>query len=1276
MKTKVRHGLVLLSLIIISFNSWACFYDLDRLQCAPNTTARMARCNYGLVTGCTSSDQPLFYQIVELCAVVGREASLIMTCPEPEPEQVKSKISPNRSAKICGSIIKVDNQVLMEKIPVIGTSYSLVYSSDKVPGRKDWYKTQIPITHSTFSGSSSVTAEKLKIIIAGKEINYNFPAPISSGLSYSFTWDGKDVDGNNVYGSQLAKVSVSEQYNFPETFITVYYFPEDFEKQGTQEKGTIISNFIPVTSDIFLGTIFHENFGISGWDIDVHHSYDEVREVLYLGSGDTFSTKFTLKPSGERWIVSEDRSFIYIFDSNWRHIKTKNTLTGSNELVFTYNASNQLQSIEDAFGNITTIQYTSGQVTSITSPFGKVTGITTNANGYIESVTNPSSENYEMTYTTDGLLLTFQKPSGAVSTMTYDSDGKLLTDTSSEGGETTLARTDLNGNFTIQSTSGLGRVNEYQISNDGNYTRMLNYSNSFTLTHSENATSNISSYSDSSGLTISSSPQTDTRFGTNLYMPHTQSVSDGSAYQSKTYAETSSLADPDDPFSFSTIFSSWDINSKSFTSTYTASSRTKVDQTPLGRTITTVYNTKARPVSVQEANYTPVAISYNSNGQINEVAQGASRITKYTYDITSGFLTSIENAIGQVTSYTYDLVGRVLTQTLPDTRVVSYTYDANGNIASITPSGRPSHQMSYNSYGALTSYTPPMLTPPSVVASTYYYSDDRELLQITRPDGLDIDFNYGATTGNLDSIDLPTGTRSFYYYNGVLNQSISEDFFTRYISQSGTKITSDTFSGGSLNSSLNRTYNNDILLSNEDLTVGSSVTSVVYTYNNDNLMTAAGTQIITRSASTGKVSQAKLGNAKENFTYSTAYGEIETIQGQYNTTQTYLETITRDNLGRIVTKTEQYSTGPSNVYAYTYDSAGRLTTVSLNNNSLSSYSYDSSSNRTSQTINGVTKTATYDDQDRLLTFGTKSFTYNLNGEVATMTDGGVTTTYTYDVLGNLKGVSKPTKNITYQVDAHNRRMLRKDGATVKNYFIWDAENRLVGTANASGALTARFVYGSKPHIPDYVIKGSTKYKIITDHLGSPVQVIHSTNGTISQQITYDEFGNILTDSSPGFTPFGFAGCLYDQDTKLCRFGVRDYDASIGRWLSKDPILFGGGDTNLYGYVFNDPMNLIDNNGLNAKNVAKIFAEVVIEGSTNLGPFEAIGSVAGGMAAATFMTNPVGIFFVGYMSGEFLGLLDNPGLSPSTHRPIVVLPQTISTVPVLNTNIKRPGVCTP
>jgi RHS repeat-associated protein len=85
---------------------------------------------------------------------------------------------------------------------------------------------------------------------------------------------------------------------------------------------------------------------------------------------------------------------------------------------------------------------------------------------------------------------------------------------------------------------------------------------------------------------------------------------------------------------------------------------------------------------------------------------------------------------------------------------------------------------------------------------------------------------------------------------------------------------------------------------------------------------------------------------------------------------------------------------------------------------------------------------------------------------------------------------------------------------------------------------------------------------------------------VVKAIDYDTFGNIITDTDPAFDiPFGFAGGLHDRDTKLVRFGCRDYDPDIGRWTAKDPIFFNGGDTDLYGYCLNDPVNLVDPEGL-------------------------------------------------------------------------------------------------
>ncbi len=106
-----------------------------------------------------------------------------------------------------------------------------------------------------------------------------------------------------------------------------------------------------------------------------------------------------------------------------------------------------------------------------------------------------------------------------------------------------------------------------------------------------------------------------------------------------------------------------------------------------------------------------------------------------------------------------------------------------------------------------------------------------------------------------------------------------------------------------------------------------------------------------------------------------------------------------------------------------------------------------------------------------------------------------------------------------------------------------------------------------------------------DEPGS-LRIVADASGNVVKRIDYDTFGNIVSDSNAAFkVPFGFAGGLYDENTGLVRFGFRDYDPDTGRWTAKDPIRFAGGDTDLYGYCLNDPVNLVDENGKSALGAA-------------------------------------------------------------------------------------------
>ena len=357
------------------------------------------------------------------------------------------------------------------------------------------------------------------------------------------------------------------------------------------------------------------------------------------------------------------------------------------------------------------------------------------------------------------------------------------------------------------------------------------------------------------------------------------------------------------------------------------------------------------------------------------------------------------------------------------------------------------------------------------------------------------------------------------------------------------------------------------------------LTAVDFGYDADGLLTAAGSLTLARDPSNGLLTGTSLSSSGTTQSYN-SFGEVSHFTANQGASAVLDIVYQRDDLGRIIQKTETIG-GLTDTYAYGYDGAGRLTLVGRNGVTTASYAYDANGNRLSRTTPGGTETGTYDAQDRLLTYGTKTYTYTANGELLTKTDTTTsqTTQYTYDALGNLNRAVLPDgRQIDYLVDGRNRRVAKKVNGAFTQKFLYGDQLRIAVELSASNAVVSRFVYATRVNVPDYVVKGSSTYRIVTDHLGSPRLVINVSTGALAQRMDYDEFGRVLLDTNPGFQPFGFAGGLYDPDTGLVRFGARDYDAEVGRWTRKDPILFNGGQASLYTYVSSDPINDTDTTG--------------------------------------------------------------------------------------------------
>jgi RHS repeat-associated protein len=518
--------------------------------------------------------------------------------------------------------------------------------------------------------------------------------------------------------------------------------------------------------------------------------------------------------------------------------------------------------------------------------------------------------------------------------------------------------------------------------------------------------------------------------------------------------------------------------------------------------------------------------------------------------------------------------GRISSQVLPGARTVLFSYDANGNLASITPPGRTAHLFGYTPVDETSSYDPPALGSGPTPTS-YSYNKDRQLTQVTRPDGQTIVMGYDAA-GRLGTITTPTGLTTYSYSptTGTLSSIAAPGVGLGY-TWDGSLPTGTTWSGP-VAGSVTRTYNADFDVASITV-VGMSFS---FTRDNDRLLTGAGAMTIARDPTSGFVTGTTLGSVTTSRGYSPAFGELASTSASYSGSALFATTYTRDALGRITQLVETVQ-GTTSTWDYDYNAAGQLWRVRLDGVQVAEYQFDLNGNRLSATDElGVSTSGSYDAQDRLTTYGGASYTYTLNGELASKTTAAGTSTFGYDVLGNLRSAALADGTaIEYVIDGENRRIGKKVGGSLVQSFLYEDQLRVVAELDGTGAVVSRFVYAEGVNVPEYMIKGGTTYRIITDHLASPRLVVDVATGTVAQRIDYDEWGAITQDTSSGFQPFGFAGGLYDQHTKLVRFGARDYDAELGRWTTKDAMGFHGGDTNLYGYVVNDPINGTDVFGL-------------------------------------------------------------------------------------------------
>jgi RHS repeat-associated protein len=620
------------------------------------------------------------------------------------------------------------------------------------------------------------------------------------------------------------------------------------------------------------------------------------------------------------------------------------------------------------------------------------------------------------------------------------------------------------------------------------------------------------------------------------------------------------------------------INGQPWTQHFDPAQRTADIVDPSGRRSVLQYDERGRLLSYSAPGRAPVSYAYNGEGRRKSVTIGTdklARTTRYTYDASTGLIiTTRPDGVSE--KRVVDNAGRTAISSMGDGSTIVFGYDSAGRVNQVQPPGGLNFTLGMSGAGRPTAFVPPVVQGDASI-ETSSYDKDGQLTAISGLGNRAIAYSYDSA-GRLTSSTFDQGKRTFSYdaRSGLVTQVSDPSGVNVSYGYTGSAHTSLTWSGpvhGSVSTALDpvgRVARETVNGSN----------NLNFVYDPAGNLTGVGQLSLTRDPETALVTYTTLGvvETRQEFDeYKQLVRETTAAAGKLLLDVRY----TRDALERIKTVTETFGHDKTSKTEYTYDRADRLTAVRVNGGATETYHYDPAGNRVSLVRAKENLKASYDNRERLVSFGDTQYKFMPDGTLAGVARGQRASAFVYDDFGALRQASLPDgRKVRYFVDAGGRRVGRETGGKLVAGYLYRLDGSIAAVTDASGQIVSRFGYDNGGLLALVEHSGVT-YRVITDAVGSPRLIIDSQTGAVVERIAYDAWGNVTQDSGLEWLPIGFAGGLRDPDTGLIRFGARDYDPVTGRWTASDPIRFHGRDSNLYRYALADPVDRTDRTGLDS-----------------------------------------------------------------------------------------------